>query len=240
MSYFLSSENLHSGQTIEITAAEARHIALSRRSKAGSIIQLQGPDKKRFNAAILSITKNAITCRIENEVNTPAESAFEITVFQALIAEQALDIILQKATELGVAHIALFPTKHSPISPAVATKKIARWQKITIEATKQCDRQTAPDIKVCSSLAEAIQNAHALDHVYVLDPAGEKLAFSPKSRFQTAGLFIGPEGGMTEEERGQLTKLPKTSAVKLGPRILRAETAAIASITLLQHSFGDM
>lgn len=238
MSYFLSEENLQTGMTITVSGDEARHIALSRRAKVGDTIGLQGPDHQRFITRIHAIGKNSIKLAVEEKVATPPESSLHLILFQALIAEQALDIILQKSTELGVTDIVLFPSKHSPSDFTLAPKKLPRWKKIILEAAKQCDRAIPLQIGLTNSLQEAATQAQSLDHLWLLNPASSSKP--TQNAIKSAGLFVGPEGGFSEEEIKLLSALPSCNTIGLGPRILRAETAAIAGVSLLQFLYGDL
>lgn len=239
MSYFLSNKNLKDGENCEITGPEAAHILLARRVKIGEKIKLQGPDQKRFLAEVVSFSKKSLFVKVLEELALPKEPVLHITLFQALIAENALDNILQKSTELGVAKVVLFNAKNTPahLSDKVE-KKLERWQKIALEAAKQSDRAKPAGIVFTSKLNEELKQ---LDKVFLLEKNSEK-AFRnySKEKFENLGLLVGPEGGFTDEEVKNFEGLKNVLSVKLGPRILRADTAATTAVSIVQSMYGDI
>lgn len=241
MSYFISEQALQQGQQFEITGQEARHITLSRRSKPGDSIHLQDPAGNRFEAVIEKFTKQSVMVSVGQKVAVPPESKLSLVLYQALISEQALDIVLQKSTELGASKVTLFPSTHSPASAINAKGKLNRWKKIMTEAAKQSDRQNIPELEIINSAEDIVTYSEQLDHIFLLDAySGTKLTPKPTKQFASVGLIVGPEGGLEQEELTALRKNAKLTTISLGPRTLRAETAAIAGLTLLQYQFGDI
>lgn len=278
MSYFLANNILKTGAEQTITGEEVVHIAQARRIKIGEHINLQGPDHRRFNTEVIaadrhaergslgrSASRRAITVKILEEISTPPEPKLKVILFQALIHEQALDYILQKSTELGAATIVIFPSENTPTQfhGERLIHKIERWQKIALEAAKQCDRVQTPELQFAVDFEEAVERAKKVEKILVFDQRGhpfdltsdhpkpllEKEGKSPTisspfegevGRGRSIGIFIGPEGGFTPEELTTLRALPNATAVRMGPRILRTETAATAAIAIVQTLFGDM
>lgn len=235
MPYFLSENNLEIGQPVKFSIDEMRHFLLSRRTKTGEQVLVQGPDGKRFKAVVKSISKKFAGISTIEKISPPDEPLIRVTLIQAMIAEKALDFILQKATELGASAIILFNSERTPtrISFAVFEKKKERWNKILWEAAKQSDRPKIPALSFFPELSTLVKKLPGLERLVILDREAEVLAKDlPKAK--SLGVFVGPEGGFTQKESLLLKSLPNTISGSLGSGILRAETAAIASIALVQ------
>ncbi len=279
MSYFLANHILKIGTEQTITGEEVVHIAQARRIKVGEHINLQGPDLRRFNTQVITVNRHTITVKVLEEIEPPPEPTLKVILFQALVHEQALDYILQKSTELGAATIVIFPSANTPTQfhGERLMHKLERWQKITLEAAKQCDRLLPPTIEFLGSFEEATARAQNCSRIFVLDSHGtqtfSQLHNSPQPPLtlrggdrsipplsdrggsalggkirggeggvmnDTLALFVGPEGGFTTEEFESLKALPHATAVRMGPRILRTETAATSAIAIVQTLWGDM
>ncbi len=234
MSFFFSQENLKPGGRATIADQEARHALQSRRVKAGERIKAQGPDGRRFLVEVVEVSKTILTVQALEELPVPAKPARNVALMQAMVAEQALDHILQKATELGVEKICLFPAANSPHlhSGERLAKKLPRWEKIILEAAKQCERAEIPPVIYIQSFDEALNLAPASDKTILLDMGGNvpSTLLPPPS---SLALFVGPEGGFTTEEISKIKSLPNTATLALGPNILRAETAVIAGLAVV-------
>jgi 16S rRNA (uracil1498-N3)-methyltransferase len=252
MSYFLSNKNLIAGSAISLEGEEAFHIMLSRRIKPGEHILLQGPDGKRFKSEVVKLTKKTVDVSVLDEIEIPKESKTKITLFQAVVSEKALDFIFQKSTELGAYKIVLFNSAHTAtkLSQDVFNKKKDRWEKILWEAAKQSDRSTIPQLRFSppkigevpegrGGIEEELKSFH---RIFILDAAGDRLKgtgsnFPLSASPLSLGLLIGPEGGLTPEEIDSFKEFPNAKLISLGPIILKAETAALASIAILRNMF---
>ena len=253
MSYFKSANELQLNKKITIAGSEAQHILKSRRISVGEQIELQDHEGKRFLTEVVMCNKDSLTVLPIKIIDLPPESPFKITLFQAVVKEKSLDNILQKTTELGVAVINVWNSRYA--SEKILPKfkyKLTRWQKIVDEACKQSDRTTAPTLSLLAGLADVTKSGTELDCLLVLDKSGnenlvvrdpdgssdperEKIK-NPKS----VGLVIGPEGGLDKLEIEALKELPNVKIIKFGPRILRADTAAIAAVAIVNNLFGDL
>ncbi len=149
-----------------------------------------------------------------------------------------MDLIVQKATELGVKNIYPIITERSEVKN---TNKIPRWQKIADESIKQCGRSISPKIHSelnFKNIFEQIKSDLNIIFYEIEENSSIKDVFA-NDQINSVSLIIGPEGGFTENEV-KLSLDHSFNSVGLGKRILRAETAAIAAITLIQHYFGDI
>lgn len=190
----------------------------------GEEIEVQDTTPSRFRAEVVAADKQSLTIRPIEAISLPIPPAHSTTLLQAFISEQNIDLILQKTTELGVTHIVLFHSEHSPhMIPAerLAHKK-ERWQQILINACEQSGRPTLPTLIIVNSLGEALE--HITGALVLLSETGS----SVKPTGDTT-IVVGPEGGLSG---GEISSLKKMGAVeiKLGPYTLRSETAAIVGV----------
>lgn len=239
MSYFLSSQILSLNSVVEIHGEEARHILLARRMKKGESFNLQGSDEKRYKVEITDINKNNLKLKVVESVLVPTEPKVKITLFQSYLSEKALDFILQKGTELGAFKIVLFNSQNTAtkLSKEGFIKKEERWNKILWEAAKQSDRVHPPTLEFFDNLDNVILSAKMFDKVLLCDIAGEpvKNLGNLSQSFKSCAIIIGPEGGFAQEEIVRIIKLPNSVSVSLGPVLLRAETAALAMLSIVRN-----
>lgn len=242
MPYFLSDKNLELNKQTELAGPEARHILLAKRARVGETIILQGPDGNRFICEIVTAKKNNLVIISRHQVPVPQEPSVQIILFQAFVAEQALDAILQKATELRATKIILFNSERvaTRLTKERWASKQERWNKILWEAAKQSERAKPPELEFVLNLAHVLESLEALNKVVLLDPEAKENFKSVTPELSSAkqlGIVIGPEGGLTAEENQQFKSLPNAISVNMGPILLRADTAAIASLAILQSIF---
>ena len=160
----------------------------------------------------------------------------KLVLMQALVANEKMDWIIEKACELGYAEIAVFPSERGEVRLTCekAVKRVERWNKIAVSACQQCGENYLPNIRLCSSLKDAAAHAEGLK--FVLSPIG-KTYDSPDT--PTAVTFaVGPEGGLSPKEINTLIESGFYSC-KLGNRVLRTETAALAAASFAQTLWGD-
>lgn len=229
MSYFLCNDPLEVGEAGTLTDAEAHHALHARRIRTGEHIEVQDGHERRFQALVTKMGKHTIQFVAEKALPTPPEPKHLLTLCMALTAHQTLDVIAQKATELGVHALVLFPADHSPNSRAAA--KTDRWHKIAVEAAKQCGRSKPTTILLAPSLADTV-TLPAGARFYATQHATAPLLL-PSPLPDSASLWIGPEGGYSEREIQMFTEA-RITPVRLPGFVLRSETAALAGITLLQ------
>ncbi len=159
-----------------------------------------------------------------------------LVLMQALVGNEKMDWIIEKACELGYAAIAVFPSERGEVRliGEKAVKRVERWNKIAVSACQQCGENYLPNIRFCGSLKEAATVAEGLK--FVLSPIGKTC---DSSDTPTAVTFcVGPEGGLSPKEINTLVECGFYSR-KLGNRVLRTETAAIAAASFAQTLWGD-
>lgn len=235
MPYFFSRQKLSLGQQALIDADEAKHLLLSLRVKQGELINLQGPDEKRYECEVIKIMNGDLLINPLRQLMVPKEFETKVALFQSFIKESALDFVLQKGTELGVSKIVLFNSANTAnkLSLEKFTQKLIRWNKITLEAIKQCGWVKAPKIEFSPDITSAAKVLGEFKTVILLDPDGVKLKDSTLKDKKEIAIIVGPEGGFKKEEIELLKKQPNTINVSLGPVFLRAETAAISALAII-------
>ena len=229
-------------QTVTLTAEEARHLRDVLRLRTGDEVYVFDGRGREYRCAILGVTRDAAELRIEAEVE-PAkpESQLQLNLCVALLKGEKFDLVVQKATELGVTKLTPLVTRFADIhlrDQSDATKRVARWQRIALEAAKQSGRAFVPEIGLPIDFEAALE-ADGLRLMFAErggEPLETLLADAPP-RAVTA--LVGSEGGWSDEEI-ETARARDFHVITLGGRILRAETAAISVSVLLQHRYGDL
>jgi 16S rRNA (uracil1498-N3)-methyltransferase len=164
----------------------------------------------------------------------------EIWLLLALAKGEKVDLVVQKATELGVARVLPFAAERAVVrlEPEKGAERARRWRKIAEEAARQCGRADVPEVLAPAPLEAGLAAIPPGFSTLVFHPGGMPLAEAPPSPAGHAAV-IGPEGGLTDAELAACERAGAQRA-SLGPRVLRAETAAIAAVALLQARFGDL
>ena len=196
-------------------------------------------DGNQYSATIEAIEKKAVTLRTKDCEAVNNESPLSIHLAIALSKGDRMDWIIQKATELGVTAITPLTSERSEVKlkGERLEKKLQHWQQIAISACEQCGRNRVPAIHALSIADDWVKTVNA-ERKLVLHHRTEQTIDATR-HIASAALLIGPEGGLSEREINAAEQ-QGFAALRLGPRVLRTETAPLAAITLLQHSWGDM
>ena len=231
--------------TIFLEGGDVKHISKVLRMKPGDTVDLTDGQGKDFKGEILGIEKDRVRIEIQDVFNSSTESFIHITVFQGMLKDRKMDTLVRRLTELGIAEWVPLRCERAVAVPdhKRAAKRVERWKTIAGEALKQCRRSTLPWIGSPVPIDEVIERAPDFDLKIAFWenaalPAKELDGYTEKP-FHKIAVMVGPEGGFSEKEMEQLQQAGFTPYL-MGPRILRAETAAIAACTLLQHIFGDL
>lgn len=210
------------------------------RKRAGDEVVLFNGKDGAWRAAIETPGKKAVTLRLVDQTATQTPPS-DLWYGFAPLKSARLDYMIQKATEMGVGIIQPVTTQHTQVKRI----KIDRIQANAIEAAEQCEVLSVPEIAPQTTLARLIDSwsAEHGERKLILADEGEASA-SPvdalnKLKGQKLGLLIGPEGGFSDDERTLLRKQAFVVPVSLGPRILRADTAAVAALAVIQSIIGD-
>jgi 16S rRNA (uracil1498-N3)-methyltransferase len=211
--------------------------------RVGSLVTLTDPEGNDFRGRVIRLSEAEASIFIFDAFPSPTESPLEIILLQALPEKERMELIIQKATELGVSAILPFQSERS-ISlkeREAKQKKAHRWQHIAVKAVQQSRRARVPRVEECRSFQEVLEDCRG-DGLKILlwEREGENLKNVLKRQLtKKIYMMVGPEGGFTEGEV-KLAKEKGFIPVKLGQRILRTETAAIALVGILQYELGDL
>jgi len=232
---------LEPGREIDLPAETVNYLRNVLRLRDGQPLELFNGRGRRARGQ-LSLARREARVVVESSEARPAESVVPITLMAALAKGEKMELVIQKAVELGVTTIAPVETERSvlELKGARAEKRVTRWRQIMINACEQCGRDRLPAVDPIRSLDEAV-GATGASMRLVLDPRAERPLNQLRDQPRPDGvaLLVGPEGGLTDEEVG-LAGQHGFRALTLGPRILRAETAAIAGVAILQYQWGDL
>ena len=245
MSTFFVDPGAITPPTIHITGDLLHHLRDSLRLRPGDSLALNDGCGTRYRVEVTRVTSQAIDSRIIDRQIEPARKNTPIVLGQSLIKGDKMEWIIQKATELGVAAIAPIHSTHSVIKPNPdrLEHQRSRWERIARDAAQQSERWTIPTIADPTDLAEICrQYASApLKGMLVERSNGPSLGAIPlpSDRQRPIVLLIGPEGGWAPEEQ-RLAQEQGFLPLALGPRILRAETAALAALSILQSRLDEM
>lgn len=209
------------------------------RLKANAPLIVFNGNGNQYNATIEAIEKKTVTIRTKDCDNINNESPLSIHLGIAISKGDRMDWVMQKATELGVTAITPLTSERTEVKlkGERLEKKLQHWRQIAISACEQCGRNRIPTINALS-IADDWINTVAAERKLVLHHRTEQ-AIDATLTIASSALLIGPEGGLSEREINAAEQ-QGFEALRLGPRVLRTETAPLAAITLLQHSWGDM
>ena len=229
-----------------LNAEDAGHALRVLRLEVGDEVELVCAPS-RYLAQIDAAEDGEVRLRVTEKLRD-TEAATHITLYQGLPKADKMEWIIQKSTELGAAAVAPVAMSRCVVKleGKDAAKKTERWQKIAREAVKQCARVHAPEVKLPRKLSAMKEELNALDVLIVPwedardGSIAQCLAPLADRESVSVGILIGPEGGIAPEEADWLVQEAGAKLVTLGPRILRTETAAIASQTIVMALRGEM
>jgi 16S rRNA (uracil1498-N3)-methyltransferase len=230
-------DQVRSGRA-EISGDDARHLTRVLRVEAGQRYEISD-NHSVYLAEVDAARKEHVTFRTIEKLAPPAPTV-RLVLCAALIKFDHFEWMIEKATELGVSEIVPVETIRSERGlERAAYKRVERWRRIALEASQQARRAFLPEVSVPEPLRDAL--ARDANYRFALDenPAARPLnAALPSARDpqDTVAMLIGPEGGWTEEERNQFTAAA-WAPVSLGPLVLRAETAALAALAIVNSAW---
>ena len=232
---------LTSGAEAPLPAAGAYHVARVLRMREGAPLIVFDGVGGDFSAEIVRVEGDRVTVRLGEQTPGTPESPLRITLVQGVSRSERMDWTLQKATELGVASIAPVITARSVVrlDEKQAEKKQGHWRGIVVGACEQCGRSRIPGVTTPIALKSYLTNAPKEGLRLVLSPAAPGSLAGLTSLPTKVQLLIGPEGGLDDDELIAAGKAGFTP-VRLGPRVLRTETAAVVALSVLQALWGDL
>lgn len=231
---------LREGDRLALPEQAVAHLVRVLRLGVGAHFVVFNGDGRDFAARLASISKKSAEAEIGEGVEVGSESPLGITLAQGIARGEKMDLILQKATELGVECIAPVVTERTEVrlDSERGEKKMLHWRGVLASACEQSGRARLPRLLDPQSLTNFAAGDTSARR-FVLDPAGgaaaHELAIGPG---QPVTLLIGPEGGLSERDLAAL-RAARYEGLRLGPRILRTETAGLAAIAALNALYGD-
>jgi len=245
MRRFLVNPTQISEKEVSILGSEAKHLSKVLRIKEGEKVLVLDGLGSSYLIQLEEVAEEGVRGRILEEISLASEPPLEVTLVQSILKGEKMDWVVQKATELGITRFVPLVSDRTivKLNPAKALDRQKRWEKIAQEAVKQCGRALVPEIAPVKTLEEVIKE-FAEGELVILPWEGEqaqglKEVLEESSQPQKVSFFIGPEGGFSQEE---VEKAQRAGAkvVSLGPRILRAETAALAVSSIILYTLGDL
>lgn len=231
------------GEVLFLDEGPTHHLITVLRCQNGTAIELFNGENRIAEADLQRISKRKAQALIRSVRAENRESPLKMYLCQGLAKSDKMEWIVQKATELGVHGFYPMQTAHTSykLNTEKLAKKIEQWQHIAIAASEQCFRNRIMTIDKASLLEDFLKTIPEENVCICLDPKASvplKAVAKPKAG-TSVYLFIGPEGGFSEEER-RLFEQRAFQNVSLGPRVLRTETAAISALSILQALWGDL
>lgn len=238
--FFVTPEQVREDNII-IEGSDVNHIKNVLRMKVGEELEISDGDNKKYLCEIASMSSDEVYAMIKTELKVDTELPSKIYLFQGLPKSDKMELIVQKAVELGVYEIIPVATKRAVVKldDKKASKKIERWQAIAESGAKQSGRNVIPEVKKVMAFKEAVQYAKSLDVLLVPYELAEgmsetKALISAIQPGQSVGFFIGPEGGFESSEVEYAIE-NGAKAITLGKRILRTETAGLTTLSILMY-----
>jgi 16S rRNA (uracil1498-N3)-methyltransferase len=232
---------LLTGQLLSVAGSAGNHIARVLRLRAGDALTLFDGRGGEYAAHIREIRKDTVLLDVLEHLPLERESPSQLTLAQGISRGERMDWVVQKATELGVARILPLFTERSVVhlDEKQASRKVQHWRSIAVAACEQSGRNRVPEIAAPAQLHDFLQAGKLAGTGLLLSPRAPLRIGDIPALAGGATVLIGPEGGLADFEQAAAISHGFTP-VRMGPRVLRTETAAVCALTLLQQQFGDL
>ena len=239
--FFVEPEELV-GETISLTGENAQHAKVLR-LKAGEAVLVCDGEGRECLCEVAEVSAGQLEVTVKERRASETEAAVQVSVYMAFPKADKLELVIQKATELGAYEIVAFPTGRCVSRPDDKSlkKKLERWQKIAASAAEQSGRGRIPRVLTLSSYKEALERAAKADKALMFYENEQavtlKMALSDGG-YKTVSLLTGPEGGLEEKEVEQAREAG-LQVCTLGKRILRCETAPLCALSAVMYDAGE-
>jgi 16S rRNA (uracil1498-N3)-methyltransferase len=230
------------GARVSLPEHSAHHAREVLRLRAGAAVRIFDGAGGEWDAVLEDVSRRSVTAHLLRAVDTRPESPLRLALGMAALKGDRMELVIQKATELGVAEIWPVVTFRTDAAarPALQGSRSERWERVAASAAEQCGRAVVPHVAPTTTLPGLIARAFDGTRAALLETPGHtalsSLHVDPAARLL---LLVGPAGGFEPAEAAALGAAGFLAA-SLGPRILRAETAAVAAVTIAQATWGDL
>lgn len=232
--------DLQTGQRLSIEGSAGNHVARVLRLRVGDALTLFN-GQGEYGGSIQEMRRDTVLVNVLEQREVERESPCQLILVQGISRGERMDWVIQKATELGVSQISPVFTERSVVNldEKQASRKIQHWRSVAIAACEQSGRNRVPDITPPLDLYDLLERGSTPGSALLLSPRASMRMADVPSAEAGATVLIGPEGGLADVEQETAIRSGFTP-VRLGPRVLRTETAAVCALTLLQQKFGDL
>ncbi len=242
--FFTDPQNVYEKEII-ITGNDVNHMKNVLRIKPGELVKISDGNGIEYECSVNRYESENAILNILNSFKSNSELSSEIYLFQGLPKGDKMELIIQKAAELGVYKVVPVATKRAVVKldPKKAAKKVERWNAISLSAAKQSGRSMIPEVEQVMSFSEALQYVKQMDLILFPYELAEGMSITKEiistiKSNQKIGVFIGPEGGFEEEEVRKAEEIG-AHPITLGKRILRTETAGLAVLSILMYQLEN-
>lgn len=235
--FYAAPDTFNEGR-VRLDQSETRHLSDVLRLSTGASVLVFDGEGREYECVLSTIGKNETELTIVSQRTASApESDLDLTLAAAMLKGEKFDLVVQKAVELGVKNLVPLKTSRTDVRPKDALKRVERWRKIALEASKQSGRAFLMKVSEPVDLEQLIDNSEGSTIFMFSERDGSRLPDEIAGRNVTA--IVGPEGGWDDLEIKAARKAD-ICVVTFGGRTLRAETAAISMAAILQNRFGDL
>lgn len=235
--FFTETINYPEESEVELGGEEFVHARTVQRVEAGTEIVLLDGSGKEYTAIVAKVEKHSLLAHITGVRDGDKEPSAQIYLLCGALKGDKTELVVQKATELGVSSIGVFGSEYC--AAYINDNKIERLNKVAREAAKQCMRSRAPEVKYFGNLADALKSAEGYGHKLFACEFAERSQEDISGVSGSVALVVGSEGGFSDAE-ADMARSFGFSLISLGKRILRAETAAVALTALAAHYLGEL
>lgn len=228
------------GALIDLDGMSANHAIRVLRMQVGQPLTVFNGSGGEYHGTIDRVGRGTLSLRIDAFVEQEAESPLSITLVQAISKGERMDYTVQKAVELGVhAIVPVFSARAVvQLKGERLDRRTSHWQAVAVSACEQCGRNRVPDVQPPLPLNTWLANIGSVANAFMMDPESSRALSDFTPACDQAMVLSGPEGGFTAQE-ADAARQAGFVGVRLGPRVLRTETAAIAMLAALQTLWGD-
>ena len=228
---------------VRLTGSDAHHVGYTLRAKVGDRLIVVGADRQVAEMEVVAFTKDTVTLMRRAFLSADTEPPMEVGLAVCLLKGEKMEFVVQKAVELGASYVQPLRSTHCVVryDAKKSAARQARWQRVAEEAAKQCGRTLVPMVEPIREMKEWLADLSPETRLFLLYEREERASLRAWLKGQNGRSYIalvGPEGGFSDDEAAA-AKRAGAVAITLGPRILRAETAALAALAAVMYEKGD-